>query len=662
MGFKIGEMFWKIKADTKEFDSGAKKTGKEVKGLGNLVNKVGAIFTAAFAVVAIKAIGSVGKELILAASEAEETRNKFKVVFGTISESAEEAAQRIKDEFKISGQATENFLSQVGDITSGLGATSEEALVAAETITSLGLDIDSLANLTGGAGQAVSALTSLFTGEREAAKALGIVINDTNLKQYAQDTGHVFSEMTQLEKGFLSLELAEKQSALSLGDFAKSEASFANQTRIAEAATADLKTELGKKLLPVATESTRLFGEVTRELANMAKKSNDAAEAQANLNTVMSGAGGGGDLQKAFDDQREKVDELAAAIAAGGREVQKYARANRISIRSLDSLLASETGILGTLGNKLRAQQLSTMGQEEAAQAALDEAAAQEKAATELQNYLALVGTEYAETQQGKIDLLREEVALWTEYAETAVNTAPQVQEILAEKTEQLQELIDKTKELSEEDKARIEAGIADEELLAEAAIKSRDQRIAAEKMANERRMQLVSVGTNAILSSFSDIGEALVAGELGWDNFGKAGLNAVAAVLDALGAQLAAQAAALIGAAFFSGGGSLVGLGPVLAGSAAAFLAAGVTRGVANSFESGGIVPGIPSSTDNAVAAVRSGEEILSEEDPRHSNNTGSNGATFIFQFSGEKWAEVIVDDFINTGRYPIDMNRGLR
>ena len=182
----------------KSIDQSKKKTEDYGKTITTLSKSMKAAFTGVAIFAAVKGIAKLSSELISAASDAEETRNKFNVVFATVADDAQEAAERIKDEFKLSDETTEKFLSGVGDITSGLGATSSEALLAAEKITALGLDIDSFANLTGGASQAVSALTSLFTGEREAAKALGIVINDTNLKQFAEDSGLVFKELTTL--------------------------------------------------------------------------------------------------------------------------------------------------------------------------------------------------------------------------------------------------------------------------------------------------------------------------------------------------------------------------------------------------------------------------------------------------------------------------------
>ena len=191
----IGELVWQIKGDTKGIDKSLKST--ETK-LGKFAKAVKGAFITGAVVLFGKAVFDIGKRLIGVASDAEETRNKFNVVFADVADAARQSAEEISDGYGLSQTAAEKYLSGVGDIVTGLGATAEEALDTADAITRLAVDIDSFANLSGGAEQAVQALTSLFTGEREAAKALGIVINDTNLKAYAESVGLVFAQMTPL--------------------------------------------------------------------------------------------------------------------------------------------------------------------------------------------------------------------------------------------------------------------------------------------------------------------------------------------------------------------------------------------------------------------------------------------------------------------------------
>lgn len=97
--------------------------------------------------------------------------------------------------------------------------------------------------------------------------------------------------------------------------------------------------------------------------------------------------------------------------------------------------------------------------------------------------------------------------------------------------------------------------------------------------------------------------------GEEAWKVFGKSALNALAEVLEGLGAQLAAQAAI---AAFQFRWGTAAVLGVA---SLAAFGAAMGLRAAAGSFEDGGIVPyvaGVPTTGDRLTANVNPGELIL--------------------------------------------------
>lgn len=263
MATTIGELVWKITGDTKNIDQSLKSTDSK---LGKFASAVKGAFAVGAVIAFGKATFDIGKKLIGISSDAEETRNKFNVVFADVADAANQAAEEIAEGYGLSQTASEKYLSGVGDIVSGLGATADQALTTADTITRLAVDIDSFANLSGGAEQAVQALTSLFTGEREAAKALGIVINDTNLKAYAEDLGLVYNQMTPLEKGTLSLELATKQSALAIGDFERSQDSFANQLKIARSNIQDLSTSIGDDLLPVATQAVSTFNTLIEDI------------------------------------------------------------------------------------------------------------------------------------------------------------------------------------------------------------------------------------------------------------------------------------------------------------------------------------------------------------------------------------------------------------
>ncbi len=89
MAFKIGELFWKVIADTSKFNSELKKSETTATGFGATMTKVAKLVKIAMASTAVVGIAKVSAELINAASDAEEVGNKFNVVFRDISDDAE---------------------------------------------------------------------------------------------------------------------------------------------------------------------------------------------------------------------------------------------------------------------------------------------------------------------------------------------------------------------------------------------------------------------------------------------------------------------------------------------------------------------------------------------------------------------------------------------
>ena len=90
------------------------------------------------------------------------------------------------------------------------------------------------------------------------------------------------------------------------------------------------------------------------------------------------------------------------------------------------------------------------------------------------------------------------------------------------------------------------------------------------------------------------------------WKAAGKVALESLASVLEALGAELAAQA--VVKAISYQWATAAI----ATAGSVAAYAAAGLVKGWASKFEQGGIVPGNSKHGDQVLARVNSGELIL--------------------------------------------------
>lgn len=241
----------KVKSDLAKFKSDLDKSHSHVNKASNSMQKA---FKAIGVAIAAIGVSRLAKEMVKLASDAEETRNKFNVVFQNIKADADAAAENLNKNFGLSRQASEDLLSGVGDLLTGFGLTQEEALKLADAASQLGADLASFTNYTGGAKGATEALAAAMLGERERVKTLGIALTETDLKKFAEEQGKNWDEMDRGAKATLTLEMAMRQSKNAIGDFARSQDSFANVSKRVQSRLQDIGAEIGAQLLPALSD------------------------------------------------------------------------------------------------------------------------------------------------------------------------------------------------------------------------------------------------------------------------------------------------------------------------------------------------------------------------------------------------------------------------
>ena len=194
---------------------------------------------------------------VKAASDSEETLNKFNVVFQDVRKDADETAANLAQNFGLAQDKAKQLLSDTGDLLSGFGFTGESALKLSKDVQELAVDLASFTNFSGGAEGASAALTKALLGERESVKALGIAIleEDVKAKVKALEVAGRFTNETEREKkAIATLEIAVSQSKNAIGDYARSSKSLANQTRELNARIRDVAVQFGQILLPTVSK------------------------------------------------------------------------------------------------------------------------------------------------------------------------------------------------------------------------------------------------------------------------------------------------------------------------------------------------------------------------------------------------------------------------
>jgi hypothetical protein len=235
-GNKIGRSFDKIKIKMSSL-------GKSSKDLGQ---KMFLRMTLPIALL--------GGSFIKAASDYEESINKVDVAFGSASKNVKKFAKSAGKNFGIDRGAALDMAALFGDMGTGMGMAQGKAAILATSLVGLSGDLASFKNIR--VDQATTALSSIFNGETESLKKLGVVMTETNLKEFALSKGITkkIKQMGQVEKIMLRYKFVMEMSKNSVGDFMRTQAGFANQTRILHSRFKDLSITLGTVLLPYATK------------------------------------------------------------------------------------------------------------------------------------------------------------------------------------------------------------------------------------------------------------------------------------------------------------------------------------------------------------------------------------------------------------------------
>jgi hypothetical protein len=266
----------------------------ENEALGGIMNlQAGAVMAGQMIGEAFRNASEVIVDAVNKASQFEETHSKFLTVFSSIESAAQAMATELKNGYGMSAMEAEKLLAATGDLLVGFQFSEDSALDLSMEVQKLSADLASFQNLQGGAAHASEIITKAMLGERDALVSLGVKISETDLKQKALALGYKVGKdgLDKQTQAQVTLKLIMEQSAKAMGDFERTEDSFANQQKILNAHLEDMKVELGQKLMPI-------FGGIISRI-------NETFGEEKSLNTVT------GTLISTYIKYKDVVDELA---------------------------------------------------------------------------------------------------------------------------------------------------------------------------------------------------------------------------------------------------------------------------------------------------------------------------------------------------------------
>lgn len=248
-GMSVGEVFASIFLDQKKFDAGLKSSEKSFRAFGDKMNGLGKTMSVGITAPIMGALAASFKY----ASDLAESTNKVEVAFKGQASAVQAWSQTTLKSFGIASGTSLDMAAKYGDMATAMGLTTEQAADMSMSLVGLAGDLSSFKNIK--IDIADTALTSIFTGETESLKQLGIVMTQANLEEFALSRGikTKIKDMTQAEQTQLRYAYVTAMSKNSIGDFARTQGGAANQTRIFGEALKELAASFGKNLLPAVT-------------------------------------------------------------------------------------------------------------------------------------------------------------------------------------------------------------------------------------------------------------------------------------------------------------------------------------------------------------------------------------------------------------------------
>ncbi len=319
---------------------------KQMSGITGLAKKAGAALAGAFAV---KKIVDFGKQCMELGSDLAEVQNVVDVTFPSMTAQVDKFAKSAAQSFGLSETMAKQYTGTFGAMAKAFGFSESAAYDMSTTLTGLAGDVASFYNLS--QDEAYTKLKSVFTGETETLKDLGVVMTQAALDQYALANGYgkTTAAMTEQEKVALRYAFVQQQLSAAQGDFARTSDSWANQTRIMSLQLQSIMATIGQGLINLFTPVIKIVNTVLGKIATLAnafksftelitgKKSSGSSSVAAPVSelasaadTASSGLSGTSGAADNLADSTKGVGSAAKKAAKEMRALMGFDKINRL--------------------------------------------------------------------------------------------------------------------------------------------------------------------------------------------------------------------------------------------------------------------------------------------------------------------------------------------
>ena len=311
-----GSVIIDTRMDTTGVQNGVSAIKQSFNGLGSAVKKIGLLIGGAFAV---GKLVQFGKECVELGSDLAEVQNVVDVTFTTMSDKVNEFAKNAMTSAGLSETMAKRYVGTFGAMSKSFGFSEAQAYDMSTALTQLTGDVASFYNIS--QDLAYIKLKSVFTGETETLKDLGVVMTQSALDQYALANGYgkTTSEMTEQEKVALRLAFVQKQLSAASGDFIRTSDSWANQVRVMQLQLQSLKATVGQGLINIFAPVLKVINVLLGKLATLANAFKSFTELITGKKSSGQTGGGGAGLTGDASGVQDTADAYGQAADNAGK-------------------------------------------------------------------------------------------------------------------------------------------------------------------------------------------------------------------------------------------------------------------------------------------------------------------------------------------------------
>lgn len=304
---------------------------QQMAGIQGMAKKAGLALAAAFSV---KKIWDFGAACVELGSDLAEVQNVVDVTFPRMSKQVDDFAKNAITSFGLSETMAKKFTGTFGAMAKAFGFGEQAAYEMSTTLTGLAGDVASFYNIS--QDEAYTKLKSVFTGETETLKDLGIVMTQSALDSYAlaNGFGKTTAKMSEMEKVALRYKFVQDQLTLASGDFIRTGDGWANQVRVLKLQFDSLKATIGQGLINVLTPVIQVINRIISKLMSLA----NAFKAFTEMVTGKKGSGGASAATAGMEAMAQSADKAGAAAGGAGGAAKKAAKDMKSVSTGIDEL------------------------------------------------------------------------------------------------------------------------------------------------------------------------------------------------------------------------------------------------------------------------------------------------------------------------------------